>query len=156
MTTTIGKITGMALMAIIIYALASFAFTGGVWVATPTDDLGSDHGAWLISNPNVDPHHNHDHLNSESYAYGSVGRLQSFGADDNRSSICDNNINGKDAAQQTSNGNGRSSIVRDNNGVAGGCGVDILGYNADFHTAVEAIDPDGDWHGIGGTSKHFE
>jgi len=87
---------------------------------------------------------------SESYATGgSVGRM-----DGNRSSICDNHRNFRDAAQVVSNLNGKAMTVRDTNGTAAGCGVKYANFTPKAHVAMEYKDAQGSYHGTGNVSHH--
>lgn len=141
-----------ALLALALYPLASYAVYGGVWV--PADGYGDGDGFWLGVSP---VHAIHNHTGSEVYArHGSVGRLKDFdGRDDIRASICDNHLNFSDAMAVTERVTADGYVERqartyDGNGVDPGCGVEIIGFSGERHSAYETPD----FEGFSGNSNH--
>lgn len=137
------------LVAMTIWAAISTATTGGWWIPAG-QGYGSDGGYWLLIEPTgVEAHPGYIHYGSEAVAAGrpdgSVGRLQDFGGDDRRSSICDNYANFSNAMAfvrrwdrgDPSRNTTKSHRTYDSNGVKSGCGVDLLDFSGMGHSAFE-------------------
>lgn len=142
---------GLVLAMLVVWGVSSTAMIGGWWI--PAQGMGDGSGYWLMTAPdNLDPHHGHDHIQSEVYAArGSVGRLKDINGNDHYLSICDNYANFRDAFTSASNLNGTARNITDRDGVGAGCGVDAnIGFNAGAHYAAENND-DG---GASGISYH--
>lgn len=143
----------MAFVLMFTWALLSTAVCGGWWVPGGISHI-SGSGYWLLIQP-TDAGSFGFTQGSESYAQGSsVGRLKDIGGNDHFSTICDNYRNFKDAVQSASNLNGRENTTADANGVADGCGGEVLGFDADAHVATEGRTSDGGWIGTGNVSYH--
>lgn len=133
-----------------------FAATGGLWIPGALAGQPGD-GFWLYAAPSqASPLASAFHHGSEVVAdRGSTGRLKDDG---HRTSICDNEANGSDAAQRAHNHQSDlSNTVFDTNGVHDGCGVITMqNWKADEHRAFEQWSDPGNYQGASGWSIHWQ